>query len=200
MQLKLLLRQFAITLVAVGVALAAYDYLRQPDIEAMRVQTAHLVESSTKQAELLSKQAQSLSDQASALKEQVANEHRQAAERKEKSLIAFYRAEGLQLSGSAKVAVAEYYFSNGEFPSSNAELGLGAPEQFHGQSLRSMHLSEGGIITLTYDAKSGFDGGSIQLIPEVGATAGLQWKCVTTDFRDIAASIPQCGYEERELL
>lgn len=195
MRTKSLLQQFVVTLVAIGVALVAYDYLRQPDIDAMRAQTDALVQSSTKQANILSQRAQSLSDQASALKEQVADEHREAAERKEKFLIASYRAEGLQAAGAAKAAIAEYYFSSGELPSSNAEIALAAAEQYRAQSLRSMGVSEHGVITLTYDVKSGVDGGTIQLIPNDSNPSRLQWKCVSADFRDIAATIPQCSYQ-----
>lgn len=184
MQSRNLLLQFVVTLAAVGVALLAYDYFRQPEIDAARQQTA-----------ALASQAQQLGDQATALKNQVAEQRSKEEARKQKFLTASYRAEGLQVAASAKVAVVESYFNTGKLPSSNAEVGMSAPDEFQTQSLRSMRIGDGGVITLTYDAKSGVDGGIIQLVPDLDNTYNIQWKCTSPDFRDIAETIPQCSYQ-----
>lgn len=204
-RIKPLLLQFVVTLTAVGLALAAYDYYRRPDIAAARAQAAALqhqaaaLANSTKaQAQVLTRQAQALSDQASALKNEVSNEHRDAAAQKQRYLTASYRAEGLQVVGAAKTAVAEYLANTGRFPSSNKQIGLAAPDQFKGQSLRRMSISEGGVITLTYDAKSGVDGGIIRIIPDNADPSLLKWRCISPNFRDIALTIPQCSYQSRD--
>lgn len=187
MQSKGLFQQFVVTLVAIGVALLAYYYFRQPQVEAARKQTAELAD-----------QAQELGEQATALKEQVAEEHRKAAQRKEKFLIASYRAEGLQAASSAKLAIIEHYFSTGKLASSNAQIGLPAPDEFRRQSLRNMAISAGGVIILTYDAKSGIEGGIIELRPDFSNAYNVQWHCVSPDFREIAETMPQCSYQGQD--
>ena len=199
--MKSLLIQFVVTLAAIGVALAAYDYYRRPDVAAARAQTealerhaAELTESTKTQTQALSQQAQALGEQATALKNEVAAEHHEAAAQKQRFVATSYRTEGLQVVGTAKVAVAEYFANYGKFPSSNNQVGLGAPDQFSGQSLRRMGISEGGVITLTYDAKSGVDGGIIRLIPDNANPSILKWRCISPNFSDIALTIPQCSY------
>lgn len=209
MQSKRLLQQFVVTLVAIAVALAAYYFIRRPDIATRRAQTAELtrgaaalkqqsaalLQSSAEQADKLSQRAQALGNQASALRNEVAKQQRQATTRKEKFLAASFRAEGLQMGATAKLAIAEHYMATGKLASSNAQVGLPAPAQFKGRSVRSMRISEGGVITLTYDAKSGIDGGAIQLVPEHTLSSRLRWRCVSPDFHDIAETIPQCSYQ-----
>lgn len=189
---KRLLQHFVVTLVAVAVALLVYDHFRQPDIRAARQQTAALAA----QTEDLHNQATALSEKASALESQVSEQRRKAAERKDKYLTASYRASGLADAGSFRTAVVEYYFTHGEFPASNEQARLQAPEEYGSRALRAMAISKGGVITLTYDARSGVDGGTIQLIPEAGHSGGPRWTCVTSDFAYIAETIPQCSYSE----
>lgn len=49
-----------------------------------------------------------------------------------------YISEGLSSGAAVKMNIEEYYFETGEFPSSNQELNLPAPEEFIGQSLTSL--------------------------------------------------------------
>lgn len=201
--------QLVITLTAIGVALAAYDYLRRSDIAETRTQTAALkqqapalletTQSQTKelgrQAQALSDQAQALSNQATALKDEVAAEHLEAANQRQRAMIAVYLAQGLQAASSAKVAIAEYYYSTGKPPASNHDAGLVEPEEYKGDSLRRMTISTGGIITLVYDEKSSVDNGKIQLVPDIrNAQAQLNWRCVSPDFTNIATVLPPCQY------
>ncbi|MGA9334257.1 MAG: pilin [Rudaea sp.] len=201
-RIKLLLAQFLVTLTAVVMALVAYDYYRRPDTEAARAQTQALkrqadalVQGTQSQTQALREQAKSLSEQATALKNEVSAEHRAADAQRERFMAATYRAEGLQAVGAAKVAVAEYYENYGKFPTSNSQVGLAPPDQFKGQSLRRMAISEGGVISLIYDAKSGVDGGTIRLIPDnTHPGTPLKWRCISPNFSDIAVTIPQCSY------
>jgi hypothetical protein len=94
----------------------------------------------------------------------------------------------------AKAVVAEFYMSQGRMPESNAEAGLGAPDSYHGQSLRSMTLGEGGQLVLEFDASSGVDGGKLEWRPDLTGieSMGMQWQCETFDFPLIARALPDC--------
>lgn len=108
---------------------------------------------------------------------------------------AVYLVEGLQVSANVKQQLAEFYQNRGEFPSSNKELGLSEPGRFVGQSLMSLDVSEGGVITLRYDKKSGVENGIIRLTPDVSNPAmGIQWRCVTPSYQNVGAFMPQCKY------
>jgi Skp family chaperone for outer membrane proteins len=208
-----LAKQFLITFAAVALALgsyAIYQHAQQAEsrrqIEALNAQSRNDAEQLRQQAEALGAQthkdsealrqhADALSEQATALKTQVDNEHRQAAADRERYLRASYLSEGLMAAASGKTAIAEYYLTNGQLPRSNREVGIPEPEQFKGRSLRRLEVSARGILTLSYDETSGVADGTIQMIPDVGNSAmGIQWRCITPSYPEIAVSIPQCEY------
>ena len=101
----------------------------------------------------------------------------------------------MQASSFAKVAITDFYQSENRWPGSNQDIGMQAPEKFAGRTLRSMEVSEGGVITLTYDDKTGVDKGTIRLIPD-GSNAGygIKWRCVTPSYENIATMMPTCEY------
>ncbi|MGY5453200.1 pilin [Agarivorans sp. MS3-6] len=107
-----------------------------------------------------------------------------------------YLIEGLSISGQVKAQIDVYFSINGEFPSSNQQLGIASPEQYRGQSLTSLHVSEAGIITLTYNKKSGVHNGVIQLKPEPSDTIGIRWQCRTPNYQ----SLSPCEYNQQLFL
>lgn len=96
-------------------------------------------------------------------------------------LVTAHVVEGLGLAAPIKVEVVEYYNMRGEFPASNAELGLPSPRSLYGQSVKSVEVSVGGKITVTYkDFLS--NGASITLTPFIPSGYSLQsieWACTT---------------------
>lgn len=188
-----LLKQFLITFAAVALALGGYAVYEQAQ---MREQAETLRTQTRKDSEILRQQADALSKQAAALKTQVDDEHQQAAADRERLLRATYLSEGLVAAAAGKTAIAEYYLTRGELPTSNRDVGMPEPDQFKGKSLRRLQVSARGVITLSYDGHSGVDGGTIQMIPEVGnAAMGVKWRCVTASYPDIPALVPQCEYQ-----
>jgi hypothetical protein len=105
------------------------------------------------------------------------------------------RADFAQAAGSVKVAVAEYYASLGKMPQSNAEAGLPAPDEYRGQTLKSVSVAADGI-DFVFDANSGHDDGRIRLVADLShANAmGVQWRCETSDYPQIARAISACIY------
>lgn len=96
---------------------------------------------------------------------------------------------------AVSTAIHEYYSNTANWPASNALAGLPPPEAFRGKSLARLDVS-GSTLTLTFDAKSGVDGGRIiytgQATPQL--VMGIEWKCVSPSFPDIATTIPDCTY------
>ncbi|MGH8529676.1 MAG: pilin [Nevskiales bacterium] len=159
--------------------------------EAMRQQA----EQSKAEQEALRQQAQELSRQATVMKEEVDAQRAYAEKERAHYQSAAYLAEGLNASANAKAVITEYYQSNGEWPNSNEDVGLPAPGEFSGRALRSMAVTSGGTIRLTYNEKTGVRGGTIELIPDASQPEiGVKWRCESSSYSNITITIPQCIY------
>jgi len=114
----------------------------------------------------------------------------------EKSIILAYLSEGLSSGTMAKLHITEHYMLKGLFPSSNYEAGLPIPTEITGQSLKSLRVSTGGVITLNFDEKTGVEGGTIKLVPQYkNSFSGLSWACFTSSYKYISKILPQCHYK-----
>lgn len=102
-------------------------------------------------------------------------------------------AEGFQVGVLLKQATAEFYYHQGKLPSSNQEVGMGAPEVYANNALKSAEVTSNGEIKLTYDARTGVEGGVVSLIPTV-VPGMLKWRCETRDYQNIGKYMPQCQY------
>ncbi len=196
------LNPFVVALLVFGVALIGYEIYRDQarraedaKQEARMEQLAQQTSALKQQAERLREQAAKLGEQTNAMQQQVQDEQRAAEEAKQRFIGAANIAEGIQASSFAKPAIVDFYMSEGRWPSSNADIGMQAPDKFSGHSLRSMAVSAGGVITLTYDEKSGVDRGVVQLIPDASnPQLGIKWRCVTPTYANIATIMPNCEY------
>ena len=95
-------------------------------------------------------------------------------------------SEGLNLAGGAKVAVAEAYGTNGAFPADNATAGLAAAADIKGNSVTSVTVGAGGVITIAYNTKA--KSGSCLLTPTANA-GSTSWACTCTTLT--AAQVPK---------
>ena len=105
--------------------------------------------------------------------------------------------EALVVASGAKASVSEFYLTTGQMPTGNAEVGLGEPDSYKGQSLLSMQVADGGKIVLAFDADSGVEGGTVELTPDLAGheSMGVQWSCTTHHFVNIARAWPGSGCE-----
>ncbi len=90
-------------------------------------------------------------------------------------------SEGLSLSNGAKVAVSEYYNSNGKLgPAGNAAYGLPAKDKIRGNNVTTIEVLANGVIEVTYRNNLGGDADekTIQLTP-VTAEGSVTWDCRT---------------------
>ncbi len=153
---------------------------------ALQEQTRQLQE----QSQHLQKQSQALKNEGESLRAQVASDREFAEQERARYLSAAEVAEGLQLAAQIKAHVVEFYLAEGVWPISNAALGLPAPDQYRGRSLRSMQVQDGGEIRLAYA-----ENGEVRLQPKADvAGSRITWQCLSSSYPDIATLIPQCRY------
>ena len=91
-------------------------------------------------------------------------------------------SEGLSLAGGAKAALAEFYSSEGEWPSSNEKAGLAAKTDITGNAVDEVAVSRTaggpagkGIITVKYNKKV-VAGKTLTLTGESDGGA-IKWVC-----------------------
>ncbi len=92
-------------------------------------------------------------------------------------------SEGLNLAGSAKLAVAETYDSSGSMPADNSAAGLSTNTDIVGTYVTSVTVS-GGTITILYNSSLGgsptADGKTITLVPTTNP-GSMTWDCTGGD-------------------
>lgn len=87
-------------------------------------------------------------------------------------------SEGLNLSGSAKAAVQEYYLDIGSFPDNNQMAGLSQPAEITGNYVSSVAVI-GGVVTVTYGNQSHevLNGKTLLMSPAIQQDGALTWGC-----------------------
>ncbi|HIF80494.1 MAG TPA: prepilin-type N-terminal cleavage/methylation domain-containing protein [Gammaproteobacteria bacterium] len=100
-------------------------------------------------------------------------------------------AEALSLASGAKVAVAEYFNTNGTFPADNTEAGLSDADDISGNYVESVAVSGAAITALfsSTDAHSNLRGGEMTLTA-VDNGGSIAFACTSTGSTDITAYLP----------
>lgn len=111
-----------------------------------------------------------------------------------------YIVDGLNQATPIKILVTEYYATHGTFPDQNSEIELPAPAELSGNSIKSIEVSMGGRITITYNKKVK-QNASIVLIPEPTysrISSTLEWSCVSTTIKQkyFDNLVPGCSYQQ----
>lgn len=84
--------------------------------------------------------------------------------------------EGIEMASPIHKNVAEYYYTNAVFPTSNSEVGI--PAALSTQYVSDISVTAGGLITITYNANSGLTAGeTIQYVPVINAGGNVAWTC-----------------------
>ena len=94
-------------------------------------------------------------------------------------------AEGLMLSNAPRAAVEEYILEYEQYPMSNAEVGLSAPDQISGEFVSSITVDQG-VLVITYgnDANYGIHGRQLFVGLDEEAFPELVWVCGSADIED----------------
>ena len=85
-------------------------------------------------------------------------------------------AEGLNLASAAKVAVTEYYSSQGAWPADNTAAGLATATAIAGNAVKSVTVLAG-VITVVYNAKVEND--KVIVLKPLDANGSITWTCNT---------------------
>ncbi|NWK72811.1 pilin [Acinetobacter sp. SwsAc6] len=83
-------------------------------------------------------------------------------------------SEGLSLAGGAKAGIAEFYSSNGKFPTGNTSVGLAPAASIKGNAVNSVNVS-GSLITITYGTK--VEAGKQLNLKGTPSGGGITWTC-----------------------
>ena len=180
---------FANTLLAIVAALLIYHYAIDREGREQMVAKMHEdSEATNRELERIAKAQSGIRDVLAKLPDAAGAGNETSAD---------MRGDFVAAAGSVKTAIAEYYQTNGKLPASNHEVQLPEPDQYRGKSMRSATVTPEGSVDFVFDATSGVDGGRIRLTPDLAhANAmGLQWRCVSADFPQIARVLPVCEYK-----
>ena len=102
-------------------------------------------------------------------------------------------AEALSLASGAKVAVAEYFNTNGTFPADNTEAGLSDPDDISGKYVSSVEWTTNSTsphpngmpkyfkVTFRSDAHSFLSDNDFVLCANQTGESPIQWKCSPAD-------------------
>jgi type IV pilus assembly protein PilA len=91
-------------------------------------------------------------------------------------------SEGMTLAGGAKAGVAEFYSSNGTWPTNNASAGLPSTStSISGNAVNSVSVS-GSQITITFNTK--VDSGKTIILQGSASDGSIKWTCTGGDVLD----------------
>lgn len=85
-------------------------------------------------------------------------------------------AEALMRGSMTKLAVADYYLSTGQWPTSQADLGLGDPRDHAGGPVASIAIEAEGVIAIALTDEVA-PGAQLRLIPRASRVGLVEWRC-----------------------
>ena len=88
-------------------------------------------------------------------------------------------SEGLNLSGGAKAAVAEFFQDRGAWPANNVQAGL--DPTIAGKYVTSVATAGGGVVTVTYgnDANATYLSGKALTLKAADGGGSITWTCAS---------------------
>lgn len=197
--MKSFLLPFFAMLLAVGLALFAYDHFvlaprlqktgeeARVNLDEARAEARQIVE------ELDASLESTVSQTTAALDEQRALEDVRRAELAEQSrrqAEVAHAAEALMRGSMAKVAIAEYYMSMGQWPTSQVELGFGDPQEHAGGPVASIAIEAEGVIAIALTDEVA-PGAMLRLVPQARRSGQIEWTCRASDY-PAASRLPGC--------
>jgi type IV pilus assembly protein PilA len=90
-----------------------------------------------------------------------------------------------------KVALSEYYMSNGHWPASAQEAGLGAPGSFAGAAVARIDVGANGVVVVTLNDRL-VRGATVRLTPEITSSGLVDWHCSVPGNDVLRRYLPAC--------
>ena len=97
-------------------------------------------------------------------------------------------SNALAQAAGVEQLVASYHQRTNNFPSGNAEAGVKPAASLASPDVRSVEVTNGGVVVVTLTATSGNDGGTIVFTPTVSNTDEnlVDWTCKSPSFSTIS--------------
>lgn len=92
-----------------------------------------------------------------------------------------------------RVALTEYYQTNGRWPQDADEAGLPSPEEARGGAVQAVELDRHGVVTVRLDGRFGRDGTLVLRPTANGATGTIDWRCEVQGGPDLKKTLPRCS-------
>lgn len=92
-----------------------------------------------------------------------------------------------------RVALTEYYQTNGRWPQDADEAGLPSPEEARGGAVQTVALDRHGVVTVRLDGRFGRDGTLVLRPTANGATGTIDWRCEVQGGPDLKKTLPRCS-------
>jgi len=87
--------------------------------------------------------------------------------------------EGLNLTAPLKLAVAEFHYNNGAFPTDNAEAGLAAPGNYTGKYVNSVSVN-GAVVSIQYGNNANVQiNGQTVTLTAINSLGSVSWVCAS---------------------
>ncbi len=86
-------------------------------------------------------------------------------------------SEGFGLASAAKTGVAEYYASEGVFPTNNDLAGVATAASISGNAVTSVGIGAAGVVTITYNTKVDAVTGSTVTLTPTDQGGSMTWIC-----------------------
>jgi type IV pilus assembly protein PilA len=99
--------------------------------------------------------------------------------------------EGLNFASAAKTSVSDTFISQGIWPTTNAEAGLGASTDIRSKYVTSVLVSAGGNITVTYgnEVNPEVAGETLVFTPWISPNGDVSWQCGDHDLASATLTI-----------
>ncbi len=196
------MKQFILTLVAVliggFIALLGYDHfvVKPREAAAAKLEAAALAEAQAKAQPDLRRartEAKAVAAEVEASVQRSVDSARQtmdaqAAEMNQRGLV----SDAVQRAAMFRAALAEYYQTNGRWPTDADEAGLPSPSEMRGGAVRTVTIGAQGAVTIALDERFGA-GSVIVLKPDADAASGIiDWNCEIKGDRALKQAMPRC--------
>ncbi len=106
-------------------------------------------------------------------------------------------SEAFIAAQQVKLATAEFFQSEGKWPTFNKEVGLPAADSFQTETIRSVALepaAKGARIRIKFKNETGIEQ-QLLMLANLGGAGQVSWSCISPDVKDINEILPGCRYQ-----
>jgi exonuclease VII large subunit len=183
-----------LVLVAAGLGWTVWQYKVESARLTAKQQTFEAAKAALDRSqEQLNKTAEEADQQTRALRDAVDKSERYQKEQLEKSTRGRNVANGMVAASSVKVALNEFYLTEGRWPEHNLAAGLPTPESFRSNGVHSVTVLLNGKVKVVVDDQG--KRADILLTAVVNGASQVNWRC-TSAMTDIAQLLPGCTYKQ----